>query len=351
MNNNKKFSDLLIGEIRTFLQLGLSLRAIQKALKGKGIDISIAHLSNIKNGKEKKPGKVPDNFRTGPKQILSERQNIDLVAQVKSDNPPTQLALASKYHVSQQLISLQLKRNGIRRLKKPVCHRINETTQEKRRMRSFALYKRLCADRWQKFITVDEALFHVNESGVQSQFQYLEQDQHRSELSVRETQNFPKGVMVFVGMSHKGLSKPIFVEPGAKISSNYYINKVLKPFFADVRKNLYPDNDFVFHQDSAPSHTAKATLEYLKQENIKFVWPNEWLPNSPDAAPCDYFLWGYVKGLVRKTKITNIDELKKSIRTCLRKVPQEMIDNALAAWPKRLLQIYEAMGSHIENKH
>lgn len=109
--------------------------------------------------------------------------------------------------------------------------------------------------------------------------------------------------MAFVEISSRGPSKVIFVEPGAKISADYYVSKLLKPFFRDVRESLYPVEDFIFHQDSAPSHTARMTLEFVASQNVTFIHPDEWLPNSHDAAPCDFFLWGYLETQIKKMKV------------------------------------------------
>lgn len=77
--------------------------------------------------------------------------------------------------------------------------------------------------------------------------------------------------------------------------AKHYVDKVLNLLFKEARSGLGPNGDFVFHQDSAPSQSKKMTLNWLWSESIIFVVPREWLPNSPNAAPCDYFLGGYLK--------------------------------------------------------
>ena len=45
-------------------------------------------------------------------------------------------------------------------------------------------------------------------------------------------------------------------------------------------------------QNGAPSHTANNTINYLKMENVSFIEPQMWSPNSPDLNPVDYAVWG-----------------------------------------------------------
>jgi len=156
--------------------------------------------------------------------------------------------------------------------------------------------------------------------------------------------------MASVGISSRGPSKVFFVEPGAKINADYYIIKVLKQFSRDIRHKLFPNVDFIFHQDSAPAHAAKKTIEYLRSRKITFISPEEWLPSSPDAAPCDFFLWGYIMNKVQQMKVTNERELKNTIRLCVRKTPQNMIDKILRSWSRRSRKILEAGGGHIEHR-
>ncbi|GBM01338.1 hypothetical protein AVEN_135765-1 [Araneus ventricosus] len=123
-----------------------------------------------------------------------------------------------------------------------------------------------------------------------SKVQYLSRDQNRRDLTPSTTVPHPKGVMVWMGISANGVTKPRFVQHGAKINSEYYIQKILKPFLKDDYCRLYPNGDAVFHQDSAPSQASRVTQKFLTDQQVKFLRPQQCRPNSPDAAPCDYFL-------------------------------------------------------------
>jgi len=39
-------------------------------------------------------------------------------------------------------------------------------------------------------------------------------------------------------------------------------------------------------------HTLQKTVNYLKRENVSFIEPQMWPPNSPDLNPVDYAVWG-----------------------------------------------------------
>ena len=70
---------------------------------------------------------------------------------------------------------------------------------------------------------------------------------------------------------------------------------------------------------------------------------------SPDPAPMDYAIWGYLKQRLNKKNIETLDQLKKSFHTN-GKMEQSYIDKVLAKWPKRVFLIYKTNGFHIEHQ-
>ncbi|GFV91806.1 uncharacterized protein TNCV_2974781 [Trichonephila clavipes] len=73
-----------------------------------------------------------------------------------------------------------------------------------------------------------------------------------------------------------------------------------------------------FQQDGATCHTARATIDLLKDtfgdRLISRFGPVNWPPRSCDLTPLDYFLWGYVKSLVSADKPQTLDHLEDNIR-------------------------------------
>ncbi|GFV65012.1 transposable element Tc3 transposase [Trichonephila clavipes] len=82
--------------------------------------------------------------------------------------------------------------------------------------------------------------------------------------------------------------------------------------------NSHDVQELWFQQDGATCHTARATIDLLKDafgdRLISRFGPVNRPPRSCDLTPLDYFLWGYVKSLVYADKPQTLDHLKDNIR-------------------------------------
>ena len=93
--------------------------------------------------------------------------------------------------------------------------------------------------------------------------------------------------------------------------------------------------DFIFQMDGAPPHFHWHVREFLNKylpqrwigcgtddDQMLLAWP----PCSPDATPCDFFLWGYVKDQVYVPPLpASIPELKVQITTAVQTVTTDML--------------------------
>ena len=52
-------------------------------------------------------------------------------------------------------------------------------------------------------------------------------------------------------------------------------------------------------QDGAPSHTAMNTPTSLRRENVTFVEPHVWPPNTPDLNPVDCAVCGVLQQMIQ----------------------------------------------------
>jgi hypothetical protein len=75
-----------------------------------------------------------------------------------------------------------------------------------------------------------------------------------------------------------------------------------------------------------------------------------WPPRSPDATPCHFFLWGYVKDQVYVPPLpASIPELKVRIRTALETIIADMLQTVWTELDYRVAVCRITKGSHIEH--
>lgn len=112
-------------------------------------------------------------------------------------------------------------------------------------------------------------------------------------------------------------------------------------------------NTVWWQQDGAPPHYARSVRGYLG-ERFGTRWisrggPVEWPPRSPDLNPLDFFLWGYLKRKVYRTRPQTLDQLKDNIISECRAVTPETLEKVLSNCLKRMLLCKENDGGHFEH--
>ncbi|GFV91646.1 uncharacterized protein TNCV_4762111 [Trichonephila clavipes] len=105
----------------------------------------------------------------------------------------------------------------------------------------------------------------------------------------------------------------------------------------------------LIYKDGATCHTARATIELLKDtfgdRLISRLGPVNWPPRSCDLTPLDYFLWGYVKSLVYADKPRTLDHLEDNIRRVIADIRTQMLEKVIENWTSRLDYIRASRGS------
>ncbi|GFX48850.1 putative LOC100569746 [Trichonephila clavipes] len=113
--------------------------------------------------------------------------------------------------------------------------------------------------------------------------------------------------------------------------------------------NNHDVQELWFEQDGAICHTARATIDLLKDtfgdRLISRLGPVNWPPRSCDLTPLDYFLWVYVKSLVYADKPQTLNHLEDNIRRVIADIRPQMLEKVIENWPSRLDYIRAGRGS------
>ena len=104
---------------------------------------------------------------------------------------------------------------------------------------------------------------------------------------------------------------------GQTVNKEYYV-EVLREF--RKRLALFKSGQWHFHQDNAPVHNSIFVTDYLTKIGIKTV-PHP--PNSPDLAPCDFWLFSKLKEKLRGCCYETIEEVKEAVTKVIDMLTQE----------------------------
>ena len=151
---------------------------------------------------------------------------------------------------------------------------------------------------------------------------------------------FPKKLMFWAAVSREMKTELIPVD--GTMTSQRYIELLREKFIPWIRRQKH--GKFVFQQDNAPAHTARATKQFLDEEKIELL---PWPANSPDLNPIEN-LWGILKAKVGERKPNDVAELLGIAQDEWTKIPLQTVKACIDSMPRRLAQVLERNGSKMD---
>ncbi|GFV72168.1 putative transposable element [Trichonephila clavipes] len=145
-----------------------------------------------------------------------------------------------------------------------------------------------------------------------------------------ETPLHPEKLTVWCALWAGGIIGPYFFknDEGHNVTVNGDRYRAMITNFFIPESNNHDVHELWFQQDDATCHTARATIDLLKDtfgnRLISRFGPVNWPPRSCDLTPLDYFLWGYVKSLVYADKPQTLDHLEDNIRRVIADIRPQM---------------------------
>ncbi|GFW31282.1 retrovirus-related Pol polyprotein from transposon 17.6 [Trichonephila clavipes] len=177
---------------------------------------------------------------------------------------------------------------------------------------------------------------------------------------VRQPEGFPeeqknigmeKKLTVWCALWAVGIIGPYFfkTDEGHNVTVNGDRYRAMITIFFIPELNNHDVHELWFQQDGATCHTARATIDLLKDtfgdRLISRFGPVNWPPRSCNLTPLDYFLWGYVKSLVCADKPQTLDHLEDNIRRVIADIRPQMLEKVIENWTSRLDYIRASRGS------
>ena len=115
------------------------------------------------------------------------------------------------------------------------------------------------------------------------------------------------------------------------VTSENYI-RTIRTCLLNPRETPFVAEKRVLMQDGAPSHTAKVTMEFFKENKVEVL---PWAPYSPDWNPIEN-LWSILKRKMTSSCFDTKDELIDEMFDAWNSIEQDTLNNLAASFEKRL---------------
>ena len=123
-----------------------------------------------------------------------------------------------------------------------------------------------------------------------------------------------KKVMLSACITWYGATNSFFVNnKSLKVNAKRYKTHLEKELLPNI-ESMMKRKDWIFIQDSAPSHRANLVQDFLLEKlNKRFVKYSELPPTSPDCNPLDYF-WEKVQRKVYENRFNRAFENENALK-------------------------------------
>lgn len=145
-----------------------------------------------------------------------------------------------------------------------------------------------------------------------------------------------KKVMISVIWSITGIKSITMLGRDQKFNRVFFSETVLK----DLSKKI-STKGYYLHMDNARPHLVP---EKLKELGIKRL---EHPPYSPDVAPSDFFLFGYLKDQLQGCEFEDEEQLFEKVSEILYSIPKSTLERVYNEWMERLFKVIETNGNYI----
>lgn len=193
----------------------------------------------------------------------------------------------------------------------------------------------------------DEANFHLDGGFNRHNHRYWAPSNPQW---VKEESLHSARITVWAAIWEGGHFGPFFFD--GNVNADSYLQMLRDQFWPQLVSAGFA-GEAIFMQDGAPPHWGRAVRLWLDQM-FQGRWigrgsPNmPWPPRSPDLTPCDFFLWGFVKSQVYRSRPNDIEDLKSRIIAAFEGLTARTLRKVMVAYRTRLQSVIDNDGSHIE---
>lgn len=293
---------------------------------------------------------MEDEGRPGRPITETTAENIEQVRLLIDDNPyitieEVQVQTDLSYGTVQRIISDHLK---LRKLTARYVSKLLNDFQRSERVR-------ICKENLVKFqkgtwrlcdvITGDESWFYHQQIGRKSSNAAWVSREDPPPIVIRRSRFAPTTLFsIFFKSNGPVLIHPI--ERGQTMDHHYYINNCLEPLVDEIKchRPSCGTCGIIIHHDNGRPHVHKDVISYLVLEGMK-IMPHP--PNSPDLAPCDFWLFDLIKENLADQK--DSESLRSAVNEFMYSLSKEEYKKTFDKWLQRMQLCVDNEGDYFEH--
>jgi len=201
--------------------------------------------------------------------------------------------------------------------------------------------QRAKANNWNFISTGDESWFSYYTSSTKI---WIKKED--SPPSLPNPDFHPKKLMVTIFWSPIGIQVLNVLPKGHTLNAQYFQEIILAELVRNnkVKEVKNQKQKYMIHFDNACVHSAKSTIQFLNENNIEILSHPAY---SPDLAPSDFYLFGYLKDKAKGKRFCDENQILESIREEFFAIPKHQLESVFEEWERRLHQCIDGGGEYI----
>lgn len=297
-------------------------------------------------------GSVKNRPRSGrPKSATTDERCLEVLQSIVENPHASTTSLSTQFEISQSSVCKILHQHKFKPYKIHLVHELNEDDFDRRVEFCDEMMRNIDNGTitLNNIVFSDEATFMLNGEVNRHNSRWWN-DTNPFWFREQHTQH-PQKINVWLGMMGGRVIGPFFIN--GNLNAEEYLAMLQQQIVPAIQASVNNFEQIWFQQDGAPPHYGLQVRQYLDN-----VFPNHWIgrrgsiewpARSPDLSPLDYFLWGYVKDRVYKTKPQNLDDLRNRIQQEIQQIPQDTLQRAVSHFYTAMAHCQTAEGHQFEH--
>jgi hypothetical protein len=192
----------------------------------------------------------------------------------------------------------------------PFLSRCQKLDQVRLSQQLFLMLERQGRRSWHDIVTLDGSWFHLH---TDYELFWTQPDAEIPERERHTVQS--QKVMPAIVWNPGGFHLANILSKGFRFNTSYDVTQVLDPLSKWRRTQVGRTNrKLIMHADNARHHIAKITSQFMEENSMQKA-PHP--AHSPDLAPSDFYLFGYVKQLLSECQFTDQESLLQAVSDIL----------------------------------